>query len=205
MERKHRKGGLQLGRTLVIVIAVHVIGAGGVLFIAQTEAGKQVIKQYRVKLAQEEKPPEPPKDTPPPPPPPPIAQEAVAPEVSQVAAAAPSASVGPELGGGDGGGGLRYGGKYVAPEGGKLGAFHASVERRFRQYYQAPSDEFQSFALELQVDAQGTIASYRLARSSGSEGNDKAVMLAASRLQRDGVAPPPGGGSRHVTLKGTPY
>jgi TonB family protein len=170
--------------------------------LAQTEVGQRMIKQYKVSLAQEEKPKEkePPKQQEPPPPPPEQKLEAPQPDVA--AAPAPSAAV-TEIGGG---GGLAYGGKFAAPSGsgGAVGAFNASVERRFRQYYKEPREEFGAAEVEIDVGAAGEVLTYRLARSSGSQSNDAAILEALAKLQKDGVMRPPKG-ARTVTVKVTPY
>jgi TonB family protein len=164
-----------------------------------------MIKQYKVSLQQEQKqerkkePPKKQDDAPKPPPP----MQAPPPEVA--AAPMPSAGAGPQLGGG--GGGLSYGGKFQAPSGGggALGAFHASVQRRFRQYYKEPNQEFAGAEMEFEIGSEGAVRSYRMVRSSGSALNDTALMEAAARLQKDGVAPPPDGQARRVQVKVTPY
>jgi protein TonB len=199
---RHKKNPVPIGRTLGVVAAIHVALGAGVFALAQTEVGQRMIKQYKVSLAQEEKPKEkePPKQEEPPPPPPEQKLEAPPPDVA--AAPAPSAAV-TEIGGG---GGLAYGGKFAAPSGsgGAVGAFNASVERRFRQYYKEPREEFGAAEVEVDVGAAGEVLTYRIARSSGSQNNDAAILDALARLQKDGVMRPPKG-ARTVTVKVTPY
>jgi protein TonB len=201
---RHTKSAVPIGRTAGIVVGIHVLLGVGVYALAQTEVGQRVIKQYKVSLQQEEKPEkkEPPKkaDEPPKPPPPPMQAP---PEVAAAPAAAVSA--GPQIGGG--GGGLTYGGKFQAPSGGggALGAFHASVQRRFRQYYKEPNQDFGGAEMEFEIGSEGAVRSYRMVRSSGNPLNDAALMDAAAKLQKDGVAPPPEGQARRVQVKVTPY
>lgn len=199
---RHKKNPVPIGRTLGVVAGIHVALGAGVFALAQTEVGQRMIKQYKVSLAQEEKPKEkePPKQQEPPPPPPEQKLEAPQPDVA--AAPAPSAAV-TEIGGG---GGLAYGGKFAAPSGsgGAVGAFNASVERRFRQYYKEPREEFGAAEVEVDVGAAGEVLTYRLARSSGSQSNDAAILEALAKLQKDGVMRPPKG-ARTVTVKVTPY
>jgi periplasmic protein TonB len=199
---RHKKNPVPIGRTLGVVAAIHVALGAGVFALAQTEVGQRMIKQYKVSLAQEEKPKEkePPKREEPPPPPPEQKLEAPAPDV----AAAPAATAAvTEIGGG---GGLAYGGKFAAPSGsgGAVGAFNASVERRFRQYYKEPREEFGAAEVEVDIGAAGEVLTYRLARSSGSQSNDAAILEALAKLQKDGVMRPPKG-ARQVTVKVTPY
>jgi periplasmic protein TonB len=200
---RHSKSAVPLGRTAGIVIAIHLLIGLGVYALAQTEVGQRMIKQYKVSLQPEQKQAkkDPPKkaDEPPKPPPPPMeAPPAVA------AAPVPSVGAGPQIGGG---GGLTYGGKFKAPTGGggALGAFHASVQRRFRQYYKEPNQDFSGAEMEFEIGSEGAVRSYRLVRSSGSPLNDAALMEAAAKLQKDGVAPPPEGQARRVQVKVTPY
>jgi protein TonB len=206
--KRHKKSGIPIGRTLGIVAGIHVALGGGLFALAQTEVGQRVIKEYKVKLAQE-KPPEkePPKppEKPPEPPPQQTALEAPAPQVAS-ATPAPSAGGGPQIG--DGGSGLAYGGKFAAPsgKGSAVGAFNASVERRFRQHYKEPRDNFGAAQLDVRVGAAGEVLSFQLARSSGNAGNDAAILSAAEKLQKGGgVMAPPKGRERVVTVKVTPY
>jgi periplasmic protein TonB len=199
---RHSKSAVPLGRTAGIVIGIHALIGVGVYALAQTEVGQRMIKQYKVSLQQEEKreKKEPPKrqEEPPKPPPPPMQAP---PDVA--AAPLPSAAAGPQIGGG---GGLAYGGKFKAPTGGgALGAFHASVQRRFRQYYKEPNQNFSGAEMEFEIGSEGAVRSYRMVRSSGNALNDAALMEAAAKLQKDGVAPPPEGEARRVQVKVTPY
>jgi protein TonB len=205
---RHKKSGIPIGRTLGIVAGIHVALGAGLFALAQTEVGQRVIKEYKVKLAQE-KPPdkEPPKPPEKPPEPPKQPQKALEAPTPQVAAAAPtpSAAAGPQIG--DGGPGLAYGGKFAAPtgKGSAVGAFNASVERRFRQHYKEPQGGFGPAQLEVRVDGSGKVLSFALARSSGNAGNDTAILAAAEKLQQGGVMAPPKGRERVVTVKVTPY
>jgi protein TonB len=200
--RRHKKNPVPIGRTLGIVAGIHVALGAGVFALAQSEVGQRMIKQYKVSLAQEEEKPkqkEPPKQEEPPPPPPEQQMQAPPPDVA--AAPAPSAAL-TEIGGG----GLAYGGKFAAPSGsgGAVGAFNASVERRFRQYYKEPREDFGSAEVVLDIGAAGEVLTYRLARSSGSQSNDAAILEALAKLKQDGVMRPPKG-AREVTVKVTPY
>lgn len=201
---RHKKSAVPIGRTLGIVAGIHVLLGAGVFALAQTEVGQRMIKQYKVSLAQEEKEQkekEPPKQEEKPPPP---EQKLEAPPEVTAATPAPRAG-GPQIG--DGGGGLSYGGKFAAPsgKGGAVGAFNSAVERRFRQYYKEPREEFGAAQLEVRIGSQGQVLSYQLARSSGDPGNDSAILAAVEKLKKDGVIAPPKGRERVVTVKVTPY
>jgi TonB family protein len=204
-ERRHRGGGLQIGKTLTIVVALHVVGAAGFLFLAKTQAGQEIAKQYNIKLFEPPK-PEQAKNEEPPPPPPKVEQPKAPPPDSapQVASAAPSAA--PQIGGGgsvgSGWGGKFAGGDFDGPE----GAFHAGVMGKFRKYYpyeEAP-DGAQSAELELVVSGDGKVRSYRLTRSSGSGDQDQAILSAAAKVQAEGTATPPEGKGRVVTVRFVP-
>ena len=205
--RRHKKSGIPIGRTLGIVAGIHIALGAGLFALAQTEVGQKMIKEYKVKLAQEKppdkEPPKPPEKPPEPPKQPQKALEAPPPQVA--AAPTPSAAAGPQIG--DGGPGLTYGGKFAAPtgKGSAVGAFNASVERRFRQHYKEPRDGFGAAQLDVRVDGSGKVLSFALARSSGNAGNDAAILAAAEKLQQGGVMAPPKGRERVVTVKVTPY
>src|SRR5262249_3420771 len=126
-----------------------------------------------------------------------------APPVAQAPVPAAGAVAAAQIGGGAGDGALHYGGKFAGPQGGPLGSFHASIERTFRGLYEQPSGNASTAVLELDVAGSGAVRAYRLARSSGSPDNDRAVLAAAERMKS--VAPPPGGSARRVQLKVTPY
>ena len=205
--RRHKKSGIPIGRTLGIVAGIHIALGAGLFALAQTEVGQRVITEYKVKLAQEKPPEKEPPKPPEKPPEPPPQQKALEAPLPQVAAAAPtpSASASPQIG--DGGPGLSYGGKFAAPtgKGSAVGAFNASVERRFRQHYKEPRDSFGAALLDVRVDGNGKVMSFQLAKSSGNAGNDAAILAAAEKLQQGGVMAPPKGRERVVTVKVTPY
>jgi hypothetical protein len=206
-EARHRKSTIPIGRTFAIVVGIHVLGGVGLLFLSQTEAGQKVLKNYQVKLAQKEEAPEPEKPAePPPPPPPPAALEAEPAAALEASAAATSAPEVASLGGDVGSGALAYGGRFAGPQGGgPIAAFHAAVERAFRRHYEQPEEPFQVAVLELDVSGAGHVNSYRLAKSSGSASNDAAVLSAAQQLAAGGVARPPEGEGRIITVRVVPY
>jgi TonB family protein len=197
-ENRHRKSAMPMGRTFAIVIGIHVFGAAGLVLLSQTETGQKMMETYKVSLMKEEPPPPPDEEEPPPPPPPPEPMEA--PEVADIPS--PEISTGPEIAGG---GGLAFGGKFLGPDDGPMGAFHASVQRRFRKHYQQPQHEFATAEVVFDVAASGTIRSYRIQKSSGDPVNDDAVREAAERLRSEGVSAPPDGAPRVVLVKVIPY
>lgn len=203
-KHRHRGGGFPIGAVFAFVVALHVVGAAGVYWLAKTTAGQAFAKQYKIKLFQEA--PEPERQAeqePPPPPPPKIEPQAPPPSTPQVAAlpqAAPAVG-GPMVGGG----GWSAGGKFLNRLGeGPEGIFNASVMGRFRQYYKEPPDPFGAAELELIVSENGAVRSYRLRKSSGHDGNDRAILEAAARVQSAGVSAPPDGKPRAVTVRFIP-
>lgn len=205
---RHTKAGVPIGRTLAIVVGIHAVLGAGIFTIAQTEVGQKLIKEYKVSLAQKEDKPkhEPPKKEPPKPPPPNPEQALQAPVPQVASAPAPSSGPAAQIGG-DGGSGLAYGGKFAAPSGsgGVAGAFNGSVERRFRQYYKEPRENFGGAQLDLRVGGRGEVLSFQLSRSSGNPSNDASILTAAAELQKVGVIAPPKGRERLVQVKVTPY
>jgi TonB family protein len=72
-----------LGSTLMIVAALHLVAAGGVIWLASTQTGRQILAVYKINvlnlpLPKPEPPPEAPKMKPPEPEPPPPQEEAPA-------------------------------------------------------------------------------------------------------------------------------
>lgn len=198
-ESRHRKSAVPLGRTFAIVVGIHVAGGLGLIALAQTEYGQKVIKTYKVSLMKEEEPPPPPEKEPPPPPPPPEPVEA--PQVPDIPS--PEVAAGPEIA--SAGGGLAFGGRFLGPAEGPLGAFHASVERRFREHYQRPDSNSNPGEVVFDVAANGDVRSFHLQRSTGDPDHDRSVLAAAEELQREGVSPPPEGIPRTVLVKVIPY
>lgn len=202
--------GFHFGRTFLIVIAIHAVFGVGLLLLARTDTGKQLAKQYNIKLFEPPKPAEPeepPQTAETPPPPPPVELESPRVAAPQVAMTAPSAAP-PQIGGGAiGGGGNGWsGGRFVGGfADGPEGAYHAGVTRLFREYYREPETEFGSAELELRVTGAGQVQSFRLARSSGDPANDQALLEAARQVQTRGTPPPPERKARVVTVRFRPY
>lgn len=197
-------GGIDFGRVFLIVVAIHAVAGGAVLFLAKTTAGQQLAKTYDIKLFAPEPPepePEPPQtaeEPPPPPPPVEVAPEVEAPKVASApsAAAAPAASIG------GGAPGNSWSGRFAGDSfDGPDGAFHAGVTRVFRDAYREPDTEFGVAEVELTVSGTGAVRSYRLARSSGEPRNDEALLAAARSLQTRGVPAPPENRARAVTVR----
>jgi len=204
--RRHRSGGFPLGRTLAIVLALHGVAGGFLLFLAKTEAGQEIVKTYNIKLLQPEQPP-PPKQEEPKPPPPKVEEQVKVsePTVAQIPAA--TAATAPQIGGGDvASAGVNWnGGIFAGGFEGPDGAFHAAVTASFRKYYNEPKESFRPAQLRLVVSGTGQVVSYRLLNSSGSSTNDSAILAAAEHVKSEGVPAPPNGEDRTVTIRFTPY
>lgn len=202
---RHRKSVTPMGRTLGIVVAIHVVGGLGLVALSRTTFGQQLIKTYEIKLAKQDEPPPPPAEPPPPPPPPPedlqapsedvaapVAQSAASSEVVQVAAA---------------GVGSSWNGRFHDPFGdGKYAAYQARTTRELRQCYHEPAADvdFGPARVVFKVSVDGSVQGYRLVESSGSAVNDRALDEAAQCVQRKGLPPPPGG-AIYATARFTPY
>jgi len=206
--RRHRQSAFPWARVFAIVIGIHLGIGGGLFWLARTQSGQDFAKVYDIKLFQPEKPPEP--ETPKvEEPPPPIEKPLEAPPVATAAVAAPAPAAAAPAVGGSAVGGLNWGGgRFVGGfEDGPLGAFHASVTSRFRDAYREPakSEQFGPAKVELTVDANGGVRSYRLAQSSGSSVNDEALLAAAEVVKQKGVGTPPDSKARVVSVNFVPY
>lgn len=206
---RHRSSGFPIGRVFAAVIALHAVLGGGGLWLAKTQSGQQFARVYQIKLFEPPKPPEPETQEPPPPPPPPVVEAppievAEVPAVSAARESIPApAAAAPTLGGG----GTNWAGKFAGGNSfdGPDGAFHAAVTGRFRQYYHEPPEPFQAAVLELSVGTDGTVRGYRLVSSSGNTNNDQAILVAAARVQSEGLGVvPPNDEARLVTVRFVP-
>lgn len=195
--------GFDFGRVFAIVVAIHALFGGGLLWLAKTSAGQQFAKTYDIKLFQPEPKPEPePPQTAeePPPPPPPIETPKI--EAPKLAAAPSAAATAPAPSIGGGAPGTSWSGRFAGDSfDGPDGAFHAGVTRVFRDAYREPAGEFGAAEVELTVGGTGTVRSYRLAKSSGSSANDQALLDAARRVQTSGLPAPPENKPRAVTVR----
>lgn len=212
--RRSSRSRSPFARVFAIVIALHVGGGAGVFWLAKTQSGRALARVYNVTLFEPPKPEEAEAEVEPPPPPPVVEEPqladipAPAAEAPIAAPAAPSAvssaPPAPTIGGG---GGTNWSGKFAGADAfdGPEGAFHAAVTGRFRRHYVEPPEAFGPAELELKVTAKGSIDRYRLARSSGSEKNDQAILASAQRVQSEGLGvTPPEERARIVTVRFVP-
>jgi len=204
---RHRGSGLPMARVFAAVIAIHVVGGLGFLWLAKTSAGQEFAKQYNIKLFTPPPPPEEAKAEPPPPPPPPVKQDTAPPPPSasntpKIASATPPAAA-PMIGGGTGGGPNWSGGKFLGAGlgDGPEGAYRASLIAKFRKHYEEGHQDFGNAELRLAVNRQGAVTGYRLTQSSGNAENDRAILEAAAKLQQEGAGVPPAEKGAIVTVR----
>lgn len=198
-----------LGTTLAVVAAIHVAAAGGLVWLASTQMGRDLIAVYKIKLAAvKEKPPEPPKPPEPEPPPPepeaaPPPEPIAPPEPVEVAKApepveasrveAPRPVSLPGLGNPFGGSGKR--GRFA----GYVDLITSEIQRRYDQPPDLPDDLGYAVWCQIIVDEEGKVLSYRLVNSSGSPAFDRSAVSALSALDR--LRPPPEGMSKTIVVK----
>lgn len=192
-----------LGTTLTIVAAIHVAAAGGLIWLSQTQFGRDLIDVYKVKLsAFKEKPPEPP--PPPEPEPPPPEPEPAPPEPLPVEVAAPEPVMAPKVeaprpvslpGFGNPFGGSGKRGKFA----GYVDIITAELQRRYVQPPDLPEDMSYAVLCQLLLDEEGKVLSYKLVNSSGNELFDRSALKALASVER--LRPPPQEMSRTITVK----
>lgn len=193
-----------LGTTLAIVAAVHIAAAAGLIWLSQTQMGRELMDVYKIKLAAfKEKPPEPP--PPPEPEPPPPEPEAAPPEPAPVEVVAPPEPVLappvqaprpvslPAFGNPFGGSGKR--GKFA----GYVDIVTAEIQRRYVQPPDLPEDMSYAVLCQLLLDEEGQILSYKLVNSSGNDLFDRSALQALASVER--LRPPPQDMSRTITVK----
>ncbi len=175
------------GTTIAIVVGLHLVMGAALLWVATTETGQRIYKEYRVKFYQppkkEERKEEVKKEEPPPKPEPKKAEEETpdAP-VTRAEDSAPSDE-------------MKLGGDSSDPFGGGPGkaidvkqAYYLSVTAQLRGCFQEPpgldEGEFAATKLEIVVDDTGNITSYRLVGSSGMKDLDRAALDAVKCIGR---------------------
>ena len=176
------------GSTIAIVVALHVLMAGVILWISTTETGQRIYKEYRVKFYQppkkEPKKEEAKKEEPPPPKPEPKKAEE---EVPKAPVSAREESVPGEEAkiGGDSGDPFSGGpGKAIDVQ----QAYYLAVTGQLRGCFREPAGldegEFGPTKLEITVDDSGNITGYRLVGSSGDKDLDRAALDAVKCVGR---------------------
>jgi TonB family protein len=201
----------KVGTTLMIVAGLHLALAGGLVWLASTSLGQELLAYYKINI-RNIKEPEPPKPKPPeaeppkpePPPPPPPEPEAAPPPVEEAKSApppsaepAPQAVQLPEFGNPFAGGGGK--GKKFS---GYIDLVTSEIQRLYKQPPDLPENLSLSAVFQLQVDEEGKLLSYQLVDSSGNPKFDQSALQALSELKK--LRPPPSGMSRKIVVKFIP-
>jgi outer membrane biosynthesis protein TonB len=198
--QKKKKKGSNLPAVIGLVVGIHAVMGGGLYALTQTDAGQEFIRIHKIKfLEPEQEKQEEAKAPEPPPPPPKMEQQVEAPKMTEApapTASSPSVSIG-------GGGGTNWsGGKFIGGiEDGPMGAFHAGVLGRIRSCFGDWPGPANMAEVSLDVTSQGSVASYKLVRGTGSGSEDERLLEAIRCVQKKGVSAPPDGTGRVVTLR----
>jgi len=198
--KKRKRGGSSLWIVLGLVAGIHLFMGGGLYALTQTDAGQEFIRIHKIKfLEPEQEKQEEAKAPEPPPPPPPMEQKIEAPQVANAPAptsSAPSVSIG-------GGGGPNWnGGKFIGGlEDGPMGAFHAGILGKIRSCFGSWPGPANPAEVALDVSREGSVVSYKLVRGTGVTTDDEQLIEAVRCVQKKGVAAPPEGVGRVVTLR----
>jgi protein TonB len=199
----------KVATTLMIVAGLHLALAGGLVWLASTSLGQELLAYYKINI-RNIKEPEPPKPKPPeaeppkpePPPPPPPEPEAPQPVEANVpppppAEAAPQAVQLPEFGNpfaGAGGKGKKFSGY--------IDLVTSEIQRLYKQPSDLPESLSLSVVFQLEVDEEGKLLSYQLVNSSGNPKFDQSALQAISELKK--LRPPPSGMSKEIVVKFIP-
>lgn len=200
----------RLGTTLIIVAGFHLLLAGGLVWLATTSLGQELLAIYKINI-RNVKEPEPPKPKPPepeppkpePPPPPPAEPEAAPPPVEEAKSAPPppvehAAPVQLPGFGNPFASGNGTGGKFS----GYVDLITSEIQRLYKQPPDLPSNLALAVVFQLQVDDEGKLLKYQLLDSSGNQKFDQSALQAISELKK--LRPPPTGMSRKIVVKFIP-
>lgn len=204
----------KIGTTLMIVAALHLLLAGGLVWLASTAVGQEFLAYYKINIRNVKEPeppkpkppePEPPKPEPPEPEPPAPEPEAPAPPPVEAVESAPPPAPSepapqpvqlPSIGNPFAGGG----------QGKKYSGYIDLVTTEIQRLYQQPSDLSNSISLsvmfQLHIDDGGKLLGYQLVGSSGNDKFDQSALQAIAKLKQ--LRPPPTGMSRIIIVKFIP-
>jgi protein TonB len=207
----------KLGKTLTIVAMIHLIVGGGMVWLASTNTGRELMTVYKLSLKNIYEPPPPPPEIKapepePPPPPPPEVEEVKPPEPVQEAAASEPPPVAnetpaqilpptgespqvklPGFGNPFGAGGKK--GKFA----GYADLVTVEIQRLYKQPADLPDDSNLAVQFQIVLNEEGSVLKYKLIRSSGNEKFDQSALQAVGRLQH--LRPPPEGMSHTLVVK----
>lgn len=193
-----------LGTTLVVVGLIHVAAAGGLWYLSTTEFGQELIKVYKLNMAQtKEEPPPEPEPEPEPEQPPPPKQETPPPPAPKTAEAPPpspvkSADRPPPPTSSDSGNLFAIGksrGKFA----GYADILTSMIQAQYQEPPGLPKGLPYAVLCELILDENGYILAYKLLNSSGSAVFDQSAVEALAKLTQ--VRPPPEGMGKNIVVK----
>jgi protein TonB len=197
----------KIGTTLLIVLGIHVVLAGGLVWLASTSVGQKWLKVYKVRMVNVmektleppplQKPPE--EEAPPPPPPEPEAADlkpAVEPPAPEPSAPPPVTSAQPvKLPG--------FGNPFSGGKGKRFSGYTdlvtSEIQRLYKQPPELPEDLRLAVLCQLLVDAEGQVLGFKLLNSSGNDIFDRSAIQALSQLKR--LRPPPQEMSRVIVVR----
>lgn len=194
-----------MGLTLAIVGIIHLVAAGGLYWLSQTQLGQELLRVYKLNMTQqkEEPPPEPepepepeaPPETPPPPkteaPPPPVVE---APPPEPVSAAnrpppPPSADTGNLFA--------------IGKSRGKFAGYADIVTSMIQEHYREPEDlpKGLPYAVlcQLVLDDEGHVLAFKLLTSSGNPLFDQSAVEALGKVTK--LRPPPDDMDKTLVVK----
>ena len=203
----------KLGKIVTVVGLLHLLAGGALIWMATTQAGRELLNVYKLTIKNiyeppppkeevkaPEPPPPPPKEEPKPPEPEPVVEEAKAPEPPPAAEPPPLPPTGespqvklPGFGNpfGTGGKGRRFGGY--------ADLVTVEIQRLYKQPADLPDDTNMTVQFQIVLNPDGTIAEYKMIKKSGNDKFDQSALLAVSQLQK--LRPPPEGMSRTMVVK----
>jgi TonB family protein len=199
----------RLGKTLTIVAVLHLIVGGGMIWLAKTSKGRELMNIYKLTLRNIYEPPPPPPPKPPEPEPPPKEEEPPPPPpepVKEAAVEPPPVTPPPLPPTGESPQELKLPGFGSPFGGGKKGKFGAyadlvtvEIQRLYKQPADLPDDSNMTVQLQLILEEDGSVTHYKLLRSSGNEKFDQSALQAVGKLQK--LRPPPAGMSKTLVVK----
>ena len=185
--RSSHKRKSSIGTTVAIVVALHLIMGAAILWIATTETGQKIYKEYRVKFYKPPKKEEPKKEEVKKEPPPPKEEPKKAEKVPEAPVSRRTEEAPPQND-------VKLGGNGGDPFAGGPGkaidahqAYYLAVTAQLRECFVEPpgldTAEYAPTKLEITVDDSGTVTGYKLLGSSGFKELDRAALDAVKCLK----------------------
>ncbi|MHB8481545.1 MAG: energy transducer TonB [Nitrospiria bacterium] len=201
-----------LGKTLTTVAVIHLIIGGGLIWLAYSQVGHDLMTVYKLNLRNIYEPPPPPPPpevmAPEPEPPPEVeepkppepeipVQEAKVPELLPPVEPPPSTGESPQIK--LPGFGNPFGGGGKSKFGGYADLVTVEIHRLYKQPADLPEDKNLAVQLQIFLNDDGGVLNYKLVKSSGNEKFDQSALEALARLHQ--LSPPPAGMSRTLIIK----